>query len=226
VSAKAGFWFGAAAALAAALPAALRADLSPSVWVALAGAVALVLGPLLAAVLRLRPVPRGLLAIGLGIGFAAWPTAVLLSVLKSSTHHRPLGAVTFAFAAGIVVVAASLAALRLLTWSGAAGDARRARLARRALIAGALIGPLALLVRLVQSAEARTSLFDTSLALGFGALALLVRWPARVSTWAERSGPVVWAAVVVVGFAAAVTTRDAASAASPALLSPFTWLLR
>jgi hypothetical protein len=226
VSGRAGFLFAVGAALLAAIPAALRHAPALLVWLALSGSTAVVLGPLLASLRQLRPVRRGLLAIALGIGLAAWPTAFLLSLLKSTTHHRPLGAVTFAFAAGFVLLAASAGALRLLTWLQVRTGSGRERLGHAVLTVCALSGPLVLLLRLGGSPQTRTHLFDASLALGLAASFLIVPWPARVLRWAERTGPLVWVLTVAVGLLAAHADRERAFDASPALLAPFAWLLR
>jgi hypothetical protein len=224
VSAGAGLFLGVLSASVAALPAALRTDSSFLVWLSLAGATASVLGPLLAARSTLRPAEPGLLAFAIGIGLAAGPVALLLSMLKSNTHHRPLGAVTFAFAAAIVTAVTCIGTLRLQ--SGFQPESKFASPARFGLIVFALLGPLLLIVRLAGEAQARSSLFDAGLALGVAAVALLVPWPARLMTLAQRVGPLVWAAVVGIGFLSARASREAALEASPALLAPFTWLLR
>jgi hypothetical protein len=226
VSASAGFLFGVLAAALAAIPAALRTESALVVWAALVGSTAALLGPLLAGLRLLRPMRVGLLAILLGIGLAAWPTALLLSLLKSSTHHRPLGAVTFAFAAGVVLLATCAAALRLLTWFPPGGASRTTRPASVGLLVCALGGPLLLLLRLGASAQARAPLFDACLALGLAAALLLVPWPTRFARWAERGGPAVWGVVVLLGLLAARAAGDTAFQASPVLLGAFAWLLR
>jgi hypothetical protein len=223
VSARAGFFLGALAALVAALPAAVRSGSSLLVWLSLAGAAASVLGPLLAARSALRADERGLTAFAIGIGLAVWPAALLLSVLKSNTHHRPLGAVTFAFAAAIVTAAACAGVLRLQSGESTSKIARPARFG---LIALALLGPLLCIVRLAANAQTRSSLFDAGLALGAAALALLVPWPARIVKVGQRIGPLVWAVVVGIGFLSARASGEAALEASPALSAPFAWLLR
>jgi hypothetical protein len=226
VSARAGFLFAVGAALLAAVPATLRHERALLVWLALSGSTAVVIGPLLASLRQLRPVRRGLLAIAFGIGLAAWPTAFLLSLLKSTTHHRPLGAVTFAFAAGFVLLATSALALRLLTWLRVRTASGREWLAHAGLTLCALLGPLVLLLRLGGSPHTRAQLFDVSLALGLAASSLIVPWPASVLRWAERTGPMVWVLTVAVGLLAARADHERAFDASPALLAPFAWLFR
>ncbi len=210
----------------AALLAALRAGEGLVVWAALAGAAAVLLGPVLAALPRLRPLPLGLAAAALGLGLAAWPTALLLSLLKSATHHRPLGAVTFAFAAAILALGAAAAALRWLTWFRRERPDGIARAARSVLIVLAVLGPLVLLLRLGASTQTRAPLFDASLALGLAALSQLIPWPSRILSWAERLGVPVWGAVVAIGLLSAHAASERAFLASPALLSPIAWLLR
>ena len=226
MTARAGLLFGVVAALVAALPAALRSEAGLVVWAALAGAAAALLGPVLAALTKLRPIRTGLTAVAAGLGLAAWPTALLLSVLKSATHHRPLGAVTFAFAAAILALGVSAAALRWLTWFQRERPSGFDRGARVGLAVLALLGPLVLLVRLGASTQTRAPLFDASLALGLAALTALIPWPARILRWAERLGVPVWAGVVVIGLLSAHAASERAFAASPVLLAPIGWLLR
>jgi len=226
VTVRSGLLFGGFSALLAALPAALRSDQGLVVWAALAGATAVLLGPFLAALGQLRPLRTGLLAVALGLGLAAWPTALLLSVLKSNTHHRPLGAVTFAFAAAVLALGASVLALRCLTWFQRERPSGFGRVARAALAVLAVAGPLVLVLRLGASAQTRAPLFDASLALGLAALTQLIPWPAPILRWTERLGLPVWAVVVAVGLLSAHSASESAFAASPVLLSPVAWLLR
>ena len=226
MSARAGFLFGAGAAALAALPAAVREEPAVLVWLALTGASAAVLGPLLAALRELRPLGLGPIAVLLGLGLASWPLALLLAALKSNTHHRPLGAVTFAFGAAIVVIAASALALRLLTWFQPRPTNRMRHWGRVALTLCATLGPLLLLLRLGGSPQTRVPLFDASLALGLSAVTMLVPWSERALRWAARVGPVAWMLIVAAGVFAARQSSELALEASPSLLAPFVWLLR
>jgi len=181
------------------------------------GATALCLLPLLASVDSVRAQSRGVLAALVGVGLATGPLSVLGRVLKSTTHHRPLGAVTFAFLALFVVLGALSCTLRLLLL-------RPSRAIERVLLVLSLVSGVSVLLPLILSPSTRGGVVDVALALGSGALALLVPWPERVRAHAERAGPWLWAFVVIVGFVSAQgPARAVAAAASPALSAVFTW---
>jgi hypothetical protein len=108
-------------------------------WLTLCGAVALVAGPTAALVRALRSGPRSVRALPLALLLALPPLSVFGQVLHRSTHHRPLGAATFA-----VVGAALLLGLVVVTTRLLGGT----RLARRALVVAvalALAAELALM---------------------------------------------------------------------------------
>ena len=110
-----GFALGLVAAALLATVAALRATggaVSPGwVWIGTWGASAAVLGPLGAVVRRARPLPLAAWCIPIGVGLALAPLTLFARILKATTHHRPLGAVTFAIVSiGLVLVATAFAA--------------------------------------------------------------------------------------------------------------------
>jgi len=219
---------GTLAAALAAVPAALRAPEPGPTWLVLAGAAALVLGPALGGIARGRPLSDGVCAALAGLGLSTLPLAVFANRLQISTHHRPLGAVTFAIAALVMTALALAVALRWLDWARSANAAsRRSVWARRALASAALAGPLLLALMLATTAAGRHGLFDVTLCLGLAALALLGRWPAAVVRLGSKAGIPVWLIVVCASLVAAFgPTRAAAEDASPALYAPFGWALR
>jgi hypothetical protein len=66
---------------------------------------------------------------------SAGPLAILGAVLKTKTHHRPLGGVTFAFVGTALFVSALVASKRLIELSGA-GAASATRFVGRAVLLG------------------------------------------------------------------------------------------
>jgi hypothetical protein len=208
-------------AVASAVFVAVRTPTPLSVFLVIAAGVALVEGALLPSLATLRAPSEALRALFVGFGLSVWPLSLLAKVLKATTHHRPLGAVTFAFLAlfvslGIVAVALRVVARR----SSSAG----ASIAARALTLVAALGFALQLVRLVRDPATRGGLVDVSVAFGSAALLCLVPWPATAHSSAQRVGPWAWTLLVVVGVALALGPAGAAaSVASPALAAPLSW---
>jgi hypothetical protein len=207
-------------AAAAAVPAAWRATGVLS-WLALWGATALIVGPVAGALRSLRPVPQALRVLGTGLALAAPALMLFGEVLQRTTHHRPLGAVTFALGglglvAGAVAVASRLHELR----------ASASRLARYAAIgltdAGVLVA--AVLVALAARHPAlRSGLLDAALACGAVALgARLPRLPLGDRAVAIL-GPTLWALVVVAGVVVLRLVPDV-QCAGPVLIGFAVWL--
>jgi hypothetical protein len=76
---------------------------------------ALVMAPLSAALAGSAQTSRFRQALTVGVLLAGLPLLPFAALLKTSTHHRPLGGVTFAVLAGLVVVVLSLIGARLIT---------------------------------------------------------------------------------------------------------------
>jgi len=204
-----GLLLGVAASVVAALPAAIRADthVKAGLWVTWLAAIApaaMLLGPSVALARAARPWRPGAAAALVGIGLASGPVMVLGRVLKASTHHRPLGAVTFAVVAAMVFLGAIVVGARLLgVVRSLEGD--RARLGRIAVAALAAASPV---VGLVLLRAARTDplagalgygLLDALLAIALGVVAGWVRIPPQIGTASRRVGPTLWVLLVVVG---------------------------
>ncbi|HEY3667742.1 MAG TPA: hypothetical protein VGL19_17185, partial [Polyangiaceae bacterium] len=144
---RAGFLVGLLASALAAWPAARRFDpalLWQAFVVCMAGC-ALVMAPLSAALAGSPHAGRFRQALTLGVLLAGLPLLPFASVLKASTHHRPLGGVTFAVVAGSLVVGLSFVAARLVTWAGAQRS-RLSSLARLCTVALAALGAAALVL--------------------------------------------------------------------------------
>jgi len=223
VTARSRLLVAAVASAIAAVPAALRVESVAAAWVVLAGAQALVLGPLLAGLAIRRPLGAPVLAVLAGLGLSAPLLAGFAALLKSATHHRPLGAVTFALAAAFGVILTSGAVFRILT---APTTPARARAVQRGVLALAALGPAAALILLLVRGGARP-VVEGALALGIAALLLVPPWPEAIRRASERLGLPVWAGLVTVGVLVAVGLGGvAARDASPVLLAPLAWLVR
>ncbi len=200
---RAGFLAGLIAAALAALPAALRFE-SSLVWQAFAvcmAGCALVMAPLSAALAGARSASRFRSTLTIAVLLAAFPLVPFASILKTSTHHRPLGGVTFAVLAGLVLVALSLLCGRVVTW---AGEQRRLSATLRvALVVLAAFGTAALVLGLVQGLkggdEYRTGFFDALRVLGLATLAARVPLPVALLRRVRGLGLAAWIAVVTVG---------------------------
>lgn len=199
----------------------VRAPLSFCAFALIAASVALAQGALLGSLPALRAPNLGLRALCVGLGLAAWPLSVLGRVLKTTTHHRPLGAVTFAFLALFVTGGLVALALRVVTRRTTSVGAL---FASRLLEGAALLALLGLLVRVIRDPATQHGAVDVAFALGSAALLCLLPLPERLRTLAERVGPWLWGVVVVVGVALAFgPARMVAAAASPALAAPLSW---
>lgn len=120
----------------AVLPASRHPDQFLFLWLACAGSGALVLGPAWFGARTLLPEWRSLAALVCGLGMSLGPVTVLGRLIKTATHHRPLGAMTYAVVACAGVLCAWVLAWRLVQL-GQAPSKTIARAARGAL--GALV---------------------------------------------------------------------------------------
>ena len=216
---------GTLAAAVAALPALPRVDgASPAlVLCALTGGTALVVGPALVLAGAARhegTTPRRAFV---GIALAAAPLAMLGQALKTGTHHRPLGAATFAVLALGVVAFSIVVAWRLLRFA----DARASWLERAVFWATTLTALAS--VAFVLAVTLRSPTLVPHVLDGLRALAtatlgyLLLRVP-RVTSAARRVGSVLWALVVVAGLVVAPGRAGAlVRAEAPVLGGPLAW---
>ncbi len=215
----AGLLLGTLAALLAALPAALRSPAPLVTWLLLAGSAALLTAPL-GALLRASALPpRALLPALTAAALAGAPLALLGGLLKTATHHRPLGATTFALLGlglglGLVVLTARL------------------RGAPRLLGALTLLGAAALAWRLLPAlgldAALRQGMLDGALLLLAVAIAWRLPLPAPLrAPWVRLVGPL--GLLLGLGLAVALGVdaqrRRAADSAGAVLLWPAQALL-
>jgi hypothetical protein len=192
---------GALVSLLAVSPALLRIESDESsleVWIALAGGSALVLGPVVALLAVALQNPTRLLAPLSGVALSAAPLALLGLVLKTQTHHRPLGAATFAVLAFVVVSFCVVVALRI-----ARAAEKREPSARRALlsllVAGAFGSLSAVLVTALRGEGLRPHVLDGMSLIVAGGVALGALRLERVRLALGRVGPALWTILVFAG---------------------------
>lgn len=201
-------WAALIASLLGALPGALSASSAgaslPVAWLALAGGSALVLLPFCIA-LRIQ-LGRGasgrrqLLVLIASLGISAPVLSVLLKLLKTGTHHRPLGAATFAGLALIVVIGSFALVGRLGAFAakaddgGAGSSGNRAALALRVVAVLGALGVLYAALPLVGAAKG--SLLAAALLLG-GSSALCWLGVPKVSGTLARMGVAVCLALSI-----------------------------
>jgi len=153
----------------------------------------------------------------------------LATMLKRSTHHRPLGGVTFACLAAIVLVGCSLISAQLITWAGEQASLRRA-LARGALIVVMALGAAAAFLGLVHGMRAdaafRSGFLDAIRVVGFAIIAARLPVPVAVARRARGFGLATLVAVVTVGvcLGRAPSMQAELAARSPVLHWPLQWL--
>jgi len=230
VTGRAGFLSGLMAAALAALPAALRFE-SSLAWQAFAvcmAGCALVMAPLSAA-LASASTSKFRTALTLAVLLAALPLLPFATLLKTTTHHRPLGGVTFAVIAGLSIVGLALICARFVTWAGVQ-PTRRASFSRVLLLVLAALGTAALLFGLVQGLKGgsayQTGFYDALRVLALATLAARVPLPETLLRRALGLGLAGWLAVVTVGVCLARAPAMQVELASrcPVLHWPLVWL--
>lgn len=226
---RAGFLSGLIAALLAALPAAFRFESSLAVqaFIVCVAGCALVMAPLCAALASAASGNKLRTALTVGVLLAALPLLPFATLLKTTTHHRPLGGVTFAVIGGLLIIGLSLVCARFVTWAGVQG---RGAFARVVLIAFAALGTAALLLGLVQGLKGgsayQTGFYDGLRVLGLTTLAARVRLPDTLLQRVRGLGLATWVAVVTVGVCLGRAPAMQAELASrcPVLHWPLVWL--
>jgi hypothetical protein len=207
VSFTEGLLFGLPAAAIMALPIALRLNGSLAqlvmVYLGALGLHGMLLG-LTAGTLRVcRPLPSRSPAFALGVVLSVFPLARLGSVLYAGTHHRPLGAATFAVLALLVVLGYWAVTARAL---GALRSVRPYRRWYGRLLLGGLVlislgvgmGPLLTwLGSLGHSPLHRSGLIDGLLGASLVGVGGFVRFPIRVELAARMAGPMAFVVCVL-----------------------------
>jgi hypothetical protein len=211
-----------------AIPAALRAASGgaalPMAWLALWGGAALMLGPVAAALRAARPLSPFAWSLPLGVCLSLAPLMLLARVLKTATHHRPLGGATFAFVAAFVVVGAVALAARVIAWSRSRSGAS----ARVPLVLGAGGAALAVPLALpLLGAGARGGALDGALAFAVVLVAALVPELRALGRRAPSLGAAAWIVAVALGLGVGLggaETRAAVAERAPVLLGLAGWL--
>jgi hypothetical protein len=219
-----GLALGVLAAFAAALPAAARVP-GLGAFIVLWASAALLVGPIAAGLRAARAEPKSLQSAALGAILAAPMLVVFGGVLKTSTHHRPLGAVTFAFIACVVLSAATVVAARGLSMSRTAASMRVRRAVQIMLVIGAGASSLvALLFALSAFGDqgTRILILDAALLVAAVALGALLKLPAALGRVVGRASVLGWLALIVLGIVFGRSTELAESVTSKAPL--FGWL--
>ncbi|HET9956043.1 MAG TPA: hypothetical protein VFQ61_16165 [Polyangiaceae bacterium] len=210
-------WLG---ALASAACGALRGE--PLVRLSeIAAGGALIFGSLLGAWNLAQPLSRRAHAVLCGIALAAVPLSLFGQILKKATHHRPLGAVTFAVGAVVVSLAAAVVAARWLSFCSRRSPKVR-NLLTRALDVAAASAVLLLWFKLLGAPPTRSGALDA--AIGLGAAGLALRWGA-LPLALSRIGGVAWLLTLVVGVVSTLGAQPAPSEAHDLLASAWRWLL-
>jgi hypothetical protein len=207
-----------------AIPASLRVGDGANaalVWLALAGSSALVCGTLAAAVESLRRNSHGLKTIGLATVLALPLLSVFGAVLKTATHHRALGGVTFAVVGAFVLITMLIGANRAWRWADSSGKSRLL------MVVGAigLLAGLRVCLPLVSHPGSRMAVADGVL-LVVGAVVASV-WVPHSSLQNRTLARALWggaSAMALVVLLASAPTLKGAREAAPVLFGPF-WLL-
>jgi hypothetical protein len=190
-------------------------------FLALAGGGALLLGPVLALLGRAQAGGSRLSFVIAGVALAALPVARFGSVLHATTHHRPLGAATFAIGSLAVVLGCLLVAYRV-----AALDRQGVRrIAAFGLFGAAAMSSGAVLFTALRAEGLRSHVVDAVLLVGGAGLGWVVLGrPALVRSLA-RVGLVLWT-LLVLGHLFAVTRPgfDQVRDRAPVLSGPVGWL--
>ena len=228
---RAGFLTGLLAAVLAALPVVWRFESSLAVqaFVVCLASCALVMAPLSAALASGNPASPFRTALTVGLLLSAVPLLPFATLIKTTTHHRPLGGVTLAVIAGLLIIGLSLVCARFVTWAGVQPSQRRS-VARILLLAFAALGAAALLLGLLRGlaggVEYQTGFYDALRVLGLTTLAARVRLPETLLRRVRGLGLAAWIAVVTVGVCLGRAPAMQAELASrcPVLHWPLVWL--
>jgi hypothetical protein len=215
--------------LMAILPALARGAGGAAEAVALAGSVSLIVVPVGLWIRRAREqgVPDAERALVLGAALSSLPLALFGGVLKSTTHHRPLGGATFAVAALIALAACIGLAFRICQVTGARASLRSS--VWQSLFIACCALSLAGTLGLALAGGAFGTAVDLMALAGAASVSGLVKIPA----WLERPrpwlAPVAWSAwgLLLVGAVLMLRTPElprSLTTRAPVLFAPLSWL--
>ncbi len=201
----------------------------PIGWLAAWGPAAAVVGVCAGSLRLVGTRSQAVTTLGAAAIVLLGPLAAFGELLKRVTHHRPLGAVTFAVLAALALVLAIVVSHRLVQTAGREGKWRG--VARTALLTGVALGllfsgALLLLGLLDDSATAlRAGVLDAVCI----ALAIAVASGARPWRWAQRPALSIalWGSAIIISAAVLAlvpASRTALTQALPAPLPLAGWL--
>ncbi len=194
-----GFLFGLPGGALLAIPVAIRVPGTLSqmllVWLAALGLYGVLLGLTTGLLRGARPLPRLSPSVPLGFAIAFGPLCLLTATLHSSTHHRPLGAATFALLAAGIGLLAIVVGLRI--WISMNSARRPRRLLGIALLGFGLLFSaatafrplLALLGALSQNPLVGSVVIDGALGVSLVLAGGFARFPRKVEFAARSAGP-------------------------------------
>jgi hypothetical protein len=194
---------------------------SGAALLALSGGSALVLGPVLALFVRAQAAEGRLSFAVAGVALAAWPVARFGSLLEATTHHRPLGAATFAIGSLAVVLGCLLVAQRVAALSGH----RFGRLAAVLLFTAAVASTGLVLLTALRTEGLRPHVLDAVLLVVGGGLGWVALRRPALTTPVSRVGLLLWTTVVAGHLLAATRPIfDQIRDQAPVLTGPLGWL--
>lgn len=199
--------FGLPAGALLALPVALRSGcalgVGTLVWLAACGLLGLATA-FSAGLLRAgRPLPSSIAFVPLGIMIALGPVAFLGKLLHANTHHRPLGAATFAMLTLIILLGAMAVAARTrrLLNSSNPGKQKFGRALVYISLAASLGLGLRAFIALLTTASSHPgyigAILDGLLGLALSLVGGFSRFPVRVERLAKLAGPLAIAICVL-----------------------------
>jgi hypothetical protein len=217
LSFRSGLALGVVAAVLASLPALIRllsAGAPALAFLSLIGGAALALGPLVALGRQARPLNRGLLACLAGVGFSLPVLSVLGRLIEQKTHHRPLGAATFAVLALIIVLGASIVLGRALSLASSR---------RPAGIALGLAGGLTVLVAaqaFTGGGSFRASVVDAAAVCSVAVLAIALPVTKSLETRLHSLALPLWGLLALAGVVLSRTTAGGVVGGLAPVLAP------
>lgn len=215
--------FGLPAGALLALPVALR-NVSPGVstglvWLAATGLLSIAVA-LCAGLLRMaRPLPSAVPIVPMGVVFALGPLTFLGTALHAHTHHRPLGAATFAVLSVALLLGCFALAARARACIASSDSGKR--LFGRALFYGTIAFSLALGLRgfvvLLGTAKAHATylapILDGLLGVSLSLVGGFIRFTPKLEQVARIGGPLSMLACVLALLVALKDTHTSAALA-------------
>ncbi len=195
-------------------------------WLALAGTCAALIGPVALSLQSARRYAAGLWTVAVGALLSTGVLMAFAALLKAKTHHRPLGSVVFALAAGVAVLGALAVVGRLVHWWKFAEDEAVRKRGKLALLVCGALGALLLVkfgLPLVTGAGYRGAALDGLLMVLVVGAASRVSVPASVA----RFGLPLLLALGLTGvaiLAASATVRAGVFQSAPVPSALLSWL--